>query len=295
MKKDGLSVWNWEEGVRVNSFSNKNPAGTRISAMSLVNDQDIVPLILTGSDDGVVRIWRGFYQTETLELVTTWRALTDLLPTPTTRGAGLVMDWQQDNGLLLTSGDVGIIRVWDIERELGIQDIPTGSDSCVTTLTHSKTGGHLSAAGYGDGSLRFFDYRAPGRYSCVASYFEHKSWVLNVSMPKCSNLVVSGVTTGDVKFWDLRKTNSQNTIKAGGGVGLAAMAVHDFGTIIASGLPNQKIRVLNYNGDEISMIRYHDGFLGQRIGPVSCLAFHPYKIILGAGYTDSIISIYNNL
>jgi regulator-associated protein of mTOR len=71
---------------------------------------------------------------------------------------------------------------------------------------------------------------------------------------------------------------------------------------------------MNLSGEEVSLIRYHDGFLGQRIGPVSCLAFHPYvhskknilyyafltfivffcryQILLAAGATDSIISIY---
>jgi hypothetical protein len=43
-----------------------------------------------------------------------------------------------------------------------------------------------------------------------------------------------------------------------------------------SGSRQQKIKVFNFQGDELNMIRYHVGFLGQRIGPISCLAFHPY-------------------
>ena len=36
-----------------------------------------------------------------------------------------------------TSGDVPIIRVWDVERSLSIQDIPSGSDtSCITSLVN---------------------------------------------------------------------------------------------------------------------------------------------------------------
>ena len=35
----------------------------------------------------------------------------------------------------MTSGDVPIIRVWDVERELSIQDIPTGTETtCITSL-----------------------------------------------------------------------------------------------------------------------------------------------------------------
>ena len=53
------------------------------------------------------------------ELVTSWRALTDLLPSM--RGSGLVIDWQQSTGSLLVSGDVRQIRIWDVEREACVQ------------------------------------------------------------------------------------------------------------------------------------------------------------------------------
>jgi len=41
---------------------------------------------------------------------------------------------------------------------------------------------------------------------------------------------------------------------------------------------NQFIAVYNSNGDVISNIKYYDGFMGQRIGAISCLAFHPYWV-----------------
>jgi hypothetical protein len=85
--------------------------------------------------------------------------------------------------------------------------------------------------------------------------------------------------------------------------------------------------VQDFDGLELNQIRYHEGFLGQRIGPVSCLAFHPYhtpffeirniiiinnnnnnnnnkmtnnnagnrfRLYLAAGATDSILSIYTH-
>lgn len=41
---------------------------------------------------------------------------------------------------------------------------------------------------------------------------------------------------------------------------------------------NQFIAVYNANGDVISNIKYYDGFMGQRIGAISCLAFHPFWV-----------------
>jgi WD40 repeat protein len=112
---------------------------------------------------------------------------------------------------------------------------------------------------------------------------------------------------------------------------VTAFAVHPYAPIIASGSQNQKIHMQDFDGLELNQIRYHEGFLGQRIGPVSCLAFHPYepstkriitvllacakqqtcsrwsltkgggihtynrfRMYLAAGATDSILSIYTH-
>jgi hypothetical protein len=40
-EKSGVSVWNWEEGVKINHFNNFNPVGTRITSLQLVNEYDI--------------------------------------------------------------------------------------------------------------------------------------------------------------------------------------------------------------------------------------------------------------
>jgi regulator-associated protein of mTOR len=73
---------------------------------------------------------------------------------------------------------------------------------------------------------------------------------------------------------------------------MTALALHNCAPIMASGSHNQFIKVVTLAGDTLNVIRYHDGFLGQRIGPISCLAFHPSRIMLAAGATDSIVSIY---
>ena len=61
---------------------------------------------------------------------------------------------------------------------------------------------------------------------------------------------------------------------------------------MAAGSQNQFVKVFNTSGKELSKICFYDGFLGQRIGAVSSLAFHPHRLFLGVGSTDSIVSIY---
>lgn len=54
--------------------------------------------------------------------------------------------------------------------------------------------------------------------------------------------------------------------------------ISDLCSLRSSGSMNQFIAVYNANGDVISNIKYYDGFMGQRIGAISCLAFHPFWV-----------------
>ena len=45
-----------------------------------------------------------------------------------------------------------------------------------------------------------------------------------------------------------------------------------------SGMADQMITVYNTSGDTTSVIKYHEGFMGQRVAKVSCLAFHPHLV-----------------
>jgi len=191
---------------------------------------------------------------------------------------------------------MSVLKVWDISCELFIQDIPTNCTSSVTCLTSDKfEDDRLIVAGCGDGSVRLFDQRIQNKYSLVASFMEHKKQVINLFMPcRLKQQIISGSGAGDIKFWDVR--NSKSSIKSyyaehKGEHVMTALAVHHYANILAVG-QEQRIKVMNFDGGNLNLIRYHDGFLGQRIGPVTSLCFHPYKVMLGAGATDSIVSIY---
>jgi WD40 repeat protein len=58
------------------------------------------------------------------------------------------------------------IRIWDLERELSLQDIQVGlaDQACITSLASDSTGSRTVVAGCSDGSIRIFDYRNPPRY-----------------------------------------------------------------------------------------------------------------------------------
>lgn len=58
--------------------------------------------------EGIVRIYRQYNSDETVELVTAFRALNNVIPA----------EWQQPNGSLLVGGDATTIRVWDANQEI---------------------------------------------------------------------------------------------------------------------------------------------------------------------------------
>ncbi|CAL8389087.1 unnamed protein product [Arctogadus glacialis] len=210
---------------------------------------------------------------------------------PLRRGAGMVVDWEQDTGLLMTSGDVRVIRIWDTEREMKVQDIPTGADSCVTSLSCDSQRS-LIVAGLGDGSVRVYDRRMGPNECRIMTYREHGAWVVKAHLQKQSDgHIISVSVNGDVRFFEPRSPDSVNVLQTV--KGLTALDIHPQANLFACGSMNQFIAVYNSNGEVISNIKYYDGFMGQRIGAISCLAFHPHWPHLAVGSNDYYMSIYS--
>lgn len=66
----------------------------------------------------------------------------------------------------------------------------------------------ILVAGCGDGAIRLFDCRVPTRYSPVVIFKEHRDWLVNIGITATDHQIVSGSLSGEVKFWDVRKSNS---------------------------------------------------------------------------------------
>ena len=127
----------------------------------------------------------------------------------------------------------------------------------------------------------------------MASAREHSAWIVSAHLRSDVPEAVTASVRGSVKFWDLRTMRTYKTLEVHKSP-LTALAMHNSAPIIATGSHAQFIKILTLGGDQLGgIIKYHDGFLGQRVGPVSCLAFHPTRLMLAAGFTDSIVSVYS--
>lgn len=287
--KDGITIWDWEDSKTLHAFSNANPAGSKITELKLLNEDDKA-LLMTGSSEGIVRIFRNYEMPE-VELVTSWRALSDLLPS--NRSSGLVADWQQGAGHLLVGGDVKVIRVFDAEREVSIFDVPARSGSCITSLTSDQVANQIFAAGFGDGAVRVYDKRLNARDAMIKLWKDHRAWVTDIHMQRGGNReLISSCVTGEVKLWDLRHDHCVSEIQAHT-AGLRSLAVHEHAPVIATGSGNHMLKIWNMSGQNLSTVRHQAGFLhGGKATSVSALAFHPHRMILASsGGADSHINL----
>ena len=295
-EKDGVTVWNYEQENIKCTFSNHS--GSRLTSLEWLNEWDET-LLLCGSDDGGVKIWRDVDRAvESPTLVTSFMAIPDLVSG--TRGSGLVTSWQQASSALLVGGNSPSLHIYDLNTEQCIVRLRTETDACLTSLQSDTKDPRLfgcCVAGCGDGSVRLFDARM-GNFSSFAlagQFNEHEAWIVNAHIQPGTFDMLTGSVAGDVKLWDLRQPKaSMQTITAHRDSPMTALVVHDYAPVFATGSHNQFIKVCNRNGDKLEMIRYHEGFMGNRIGPVSCLAFHPYRLLLGAGATDALIAVYSH-
>jgi regulator-associated protein of mTOR len=212
--RDTVCIWDWRTQERLSRFSNGNPEGSRISDLKFINEDDQA-FLMTGSSDGVIRIYRNYDSTPRIELASAWRALTHLVPSNV--NSGMVFDWQQVSGKLLVAGDVKVIRVWAAAPELCIVDINARSGSCVTSLTSDQMTGNIFVAGFGDGAVRVFDQRARPAEAMVKRWRDDgdRQWIRSVHMQRGGQreLVVAS-RNGKVKLWDIRMDKPLRTIQA---------------------------------------------------------------------------------
>lgn len=299
-EKDTILVWDWDRNTVVQRFSNGNPFGTKITDLKYLNEDDI-PLLLTGSSDGVIKIYKYFESDRPVENITSWRALTDLLLT--SKSSGLISEWQQSRGSLLVTGDVKIIRVWDAPRELCLLDIPARSSSLITSLTSDQVAGNIFIAGFDDGLMRVYDRRLDARESMVKAWQPSRnpadgSWgrgsIRNVHMQRGGfRELVSTSADGYVNLWDIRHDEPVLTFNNTPEKTIRCLDTHEHAPIITTG--SKAVNIYTTAGDLISTLKNpHDHYLSNRTANyLASTVFHPHWMMMATNYNqDGHINVY---
>jgi regulator-associated protein of mTOR len=315
--RDIVSVWDWEKHIRLARFSNGNAVNARITDIKFINEDD-QGLLMVGSADGICKIYRNYESSSEVELVTAWRALTEL--TPSNINSGLVSEWQQGQGRLLVGGDFKTIKVWSAAKELCTEEIPARSGSCVTSITADQVAGDIFVVGFGDGAVRVYDRRLPSREAMVKVWKEHRAWVVNVHMQRGGlRELVSGSRHGDIKLWDIRRDTPHLAFQATPGT-LRSLSVHEHAPILAVGSDHGQVRLFNTDttkflagftphqavetgGFTASGNASASNFLhlannsnftgGSTKNPITATAFHPHRMMIaGAGLGEGDVGIF---
>lgn len=313
-EKGTVYVWDWGKKYLIGRFFNGDCFESKLTEIMFLNENSH-PLLLTGSSNGMIKIYKNFFLPENYEiqdyeseddkihLLSSWRALTDFSIKP--NGIGLILDWQQLNGSLLVAGNLNIIKIWDVQKEVSVSDISVQTTSLIKCLTSDHAACDIFVAGFDDGTIRAYDRRINLKDSMIKLWDTNNEITTNTQKPRnfCSIIkihmqignkrdLVSGSTNGNINFWDLRMDKSilnfythENSLKC--------LDIHDYRPILVSGFKN--ISIWSTSGNLLSTAKFHESYLKNRIfGYLSNICFHPYKMIFATSYIQNTnLNIYS--
>lgn len=271
--------------------------------------------LLTGSEDGTVKVWSGHdlvsLSTSKSSLSTIGgmstslsspRMLTVFKAAPAASSRSFAMTYLPFNTSLIASGgnvsnktnESMSIRVWDISSSICKQLIQLpSSTSAVSCLASPWPGTDTILAGTNSGAIHVIDMRIRDQSSIVRTFSEHQTHVVNIALSKIGSCyaVASASFASDVRFWDLRIERSLRSVLAQERGKLTSLVAHDFAPLLLTGCLKHGATILTNSGDEISRIERHDSFNSEPLGPITSAAWHPTRLEMAIASSDNRISI----
>lgn len=293
-----IGVWHYD-GRRVNVFSclqdlgRETPAEIRrkyrVTALACV-DWDPIKL-LVATNDGVVRLYDDFMEEGAQSLRAAWSMGPGPAGSNDDEAVALLLEWNQHQRRLFTVAAGREISVVDAQREAVVQRIAVPPDTRSTAVTSDRRESPILTLGFSDGWLRRYDLRQPDR--SIGALKGHDSWIIGVRhSPSAGGIeLISGAVQGELLLWDPRQPSTPLRRVLPARHGLLALDVHSTLSVTVCATANQSLRILE--DDQLrGQIKHHEGLLGRRIGPVEDVVFHPRRLLVAAGSTDGLVSLF---
>ncbi|CAI4228782.1 unnamed protein product [Auanema sp. JU1783] len=202
--------------IRKFAFDGGNSFGRdTITSLLVINDMSR-EMLLCGSDRGVLRIWDPMFNIHSHDLeaqphfVTSSPILRDQIRNMVDKHEKFFCryDWCQDQGRVVASGNMKVVRIWDAQYEKTIQDVIVDS-KCGSVKALSADLGHsdLIAVGFSKGPVDVHDLRLPSRSSRIMRYEDTTSPVVHCTVRSkldSSCLMLCASEAGEVATFDVR-------------------------------------------------------------------------------------------
>lgn len=279
-----ISVWDYQNGgggVRDNVFIGCDIKSTKITGIACV-DWDPIKLLI-GSSDGMVRLFKDF-ESGPETMIAAWTTIASESPVGMTQCT--LLEWNQPQRRLFTVTGGTELAILDAVREQIIDRIRL-PEAIATSMTSDRRESPIVTLGFADGWMRRYDLRQ--RDAIVATFRASDSTpIVSVKQTLGDTQLLSASGGGEVITWDLRSLTA--TTRTAFKAPLADLDCHPNASLLA--VASDGVRIMD--GElAVGQMRYHEGFLAQRLGAVESLAFHPRKLLLAAGCNDGLVPIYS--
>ena len=293
-ENDLAAMWDYRRGKRISSIKDlqRSSQFARKTHLEFLNPANENPMLLIGSNDGVVRVFCDILD-EPFEL-TSWRCMPELLPDET--GSGMVLNYNQSKHRLIASGDVKTIKLWDLQSESLVSEFNAHASHGISAITTSLDS-DVIYSGDTRGKIRVYDARAQGTFSCVKTWKEHKSWIVDLK-PIGNNNIHSISSDGSFKSWDVRMDKVIFEYECDETKKTTSAKFHEALPYLIIGSSSQVVKIFDISSGSmrtIHTVRNREGIMGSRLAPVTAVTFHPSRDIYAAGGLEQYVMVENLL
>jgi WD40 repeat protein len=228
-------------------------------------------LLIVGSTDGVVRVWRRSNGRRTILEGHT----------------SVVRSLAFSTKFLASAGYDATIRLWDLS-DYSSSRVLEGHPNVITSIDFSPSGSIL-ASGSADGSVRLWDVN-DGRCTGIL-IDERMGYIFSVKFSPLGGGTLASAGSGRIDFWDISGDDEGNVLPSftfieGHDAAVRAIAYSPDGLYFASGSFDRTIRLWNAaNHSCVALFTGHDNI-------VIALAFSPNGKILASGSLDGDVRFW---
>ncbi|EFN54506.1 hypothetical protein CHLNCDRAFT_135218 [Chlorella variabilis] len=289
-------------------------------------------LLMACAADGSVRVWRNYAVRGQQRLATAWQSVLVAAAGSPTRPAVYHWSPGYSALFAAGGRSAERIYMWDLERENCIAQLNlpggggNGDAAAAPAVEHIAASccSPLLYAADGTGMVRIFDLRSSELVGSV-QHIRSRLAGMVAEPGRTPHHLVLGYPGAQLAFLDCRMVrwaqawgpgsdaSSSGGAAAGGtapparrlevGVWktveahskgqMTALAAHPSAPLLATATNNQVVKVWSSSGEQVGVVRAHSSFLAtHRIGPVTCLTFAPYELLLASGNADPVVAVY---